>query len=447
MASPFPSSWRISSANSRTGLERRSRGGITRYPSVRLAILASLVSLGLWVASALVRAAAGLVGDAGLVSALSGTAWELYLPSLGFIGLMIMGMAQQFIPLYSGRELWSGRGALLQIVVSVASVALLLANPALEPVGLALWLLGAVLFLLWILMTLRSKKLPVQPQAKHVEFHALDRLGIPMTSAAVLYLIAASVGFLLASPESSPLVRFALDHWFSFFHLYTLGFVVLMVFGVGFHLFPRFADAVPNLTVARTITAIALPGPAMVALTMPFLNAPSDEFVFGIFAVFEAIGAVLFAVLMLDLWRRSERRRPASAFNAAAGLWLILGVTFASLFGIAPPLTPDWVPAHGWINLLGFAGFEILGVTHEVLPPFTSRGLAVSRRVTRADFALGNAGLGLVILSYAEGLLGAPAAGEALAVAGYSVLLALAVLYAVGTSYTLLGIVPPRPAR
>jgi len=359
-----------------------------------------------------------------------------------------MGMAQQFIPLYSGRELWSGKGALVQVSVSVAGVALLLSlNALLEVVGLALWLLGTLLFLLWILMTLRSEKLPVRPQGKHAEFHAMDVLGIPMTSAAVFYLIAASVGFLLAAPSDAPIVAFASDHWFSFFHLYTLGFILLMVFGVGFHLFPRFTDTVPNLRVAKAITAMALPGPALVALTMPFLDSPSVEVVFAVFAVFEAIAAALFAVLVIDLWNRSEHRRPASAFNAAAGLWLILGVTLASLFGIAPDATLRWVPAHGWINLLGFAGFEIFGVTHEVLPPFTSMGLKVSRRVTRIDYVLANVGLALVVLSFAVTFAGAADLGVVLAMTGLGLLLAMALLYAWGTSYALFGIVHPRTAK
>ena len=420
-------------------------GGSTRYPSIRLAVVASLAFLALWIASSLARALALVVGAAGAAAPISGTDWEFYLPALGFIGLMIMGMAQQFIPLYSGREMWSGHGAFLQIVMSVAGVVLLLVDvPLLESMGLALWLLGTVLFLLWIVLTIRSKKLPVRPQGKHPEFHVMDRLGIPMTSAAVLYLIAASVGFLLASPSDAPLVPFAAVHWLSFFHLYTLGFIVLMVFGVGFHLFPRFTDTVPNLKAAKVVTAMALPGPALVALTMPFLDVPSVEFVFGIFAVFEAVAAVLFAVIALDLWNRSAHRRPASAFNAAAGLWLILGVTFASLFGIAPQLSLEWVPVHGWINLLGFAAFEILGVTHEILPPFTSMGLKVSRGVTRADFVLANFGLAAVVFSYAAAIFGLPTAGAILAVAGFSVLLLLVVLYAAGTVYALFGIVHRR---
>lgn len=423
-------------------------GGNTRYPSIRLAILASLAFLALWLGSSLVRAVAIATGDYALLPPISGVDWELYLPAMGFIGLMIMGMAQQFIPLYSGRELWSGRGALAQIVLSIIGVILLLAdNLYLEAVGLLLWLVGTVLFLLWIVMTIRSPMLPVRPRGKHAEFHAMDVLGIPMTSAAVLYLIAASAGFLFASYGNPLHVPSITDNWYSFFHLYTLGFIVLMVFGVGFHLFPRFTDTVPNLRVARVITAMALPGPLMVALTMPFLGSPSIEFVFGIFAVFEAIAAILFAILMVDMWRRSEHRRPASMFNAAAGLWLILGVTFASLFGIVPSLSLEWVPVHGWINLLGFAGFEIFGVTHEVLPPFTSMGLKVSRGVTRANFVLANLGLALVVLSYTASILGSGSLGIVLVLAGSAILLAMVLFYAAGTAHALLGIVSRRTAK
>lgn len=410
--------------------------------------MASLAFLILWIASYLVRLLAVMIPGVYL-AAISGTNWDLYLPALGFIGLMIMGMAQQFIPLYSGREMWSGRGALLQVVVSVTGVILLLLDdPRMEFIGLGLWLLGTLLFLLWILLTIRSKKFPVSPQGKHPEFRSMDILGIPMTSAAVLYLIAASLGFLLASgPDRVPLVDFAADHWFSFFHLYTLGFILLMVFGVGFHLLPRFTDTVPNLRIAQAITAIALPGPAFVALTMPFLNEPSVEIVFAIAALFEASAAILFAALVLDLWRRSEHRRPATAFNAMAGLWLILGVTFASLFGIMPPTRLEWAPVHGWVNLLGFAGFEIFGVTHEVLPPFISMGLKVSHGVTRADFILANLGLAALVLGIATALYGFLLYGQILAAVGLSILLAMSLIYATGTGYTLFGLLPRRSTK
>ncbi len=418
-----------------------------RYPSIRVAILASLAYLGLWIASSLVRTWADLSGDSVLVSILSSRAWTILLPALGFIGLMIMGMAQQFVPLYSGRELWNPQAALIQVSWAIAGIFLVLLGSAFEPFGLGLWLAATVFFLFLILMTLRTRPLPVRPQGRRPEFVRMDRYGVPMTSAAVLYLIAASSGLFLASPSDAPLVPFAAENWFSFFHLYTLGFITLMLFGVGFHLFPRFLDTVPRLGLAKALLVFALPGPAMVALTMPFLGDPGVGFVFAFFAAFEATAAVLFAFLVLDVWWHSERRRPSSVFNAVAGLWLILGVSLATLFGVDPGHFLPWVPAHGWVNLLGFAGFEILGVTHEVLPPFASKGLKVSRGVTRVDLVLAIVGLGLVVSSYGATLQGFTSAGDTIALTGFVTLLAMVLLYACGTMWTLFGIVRPNRTK
>lgn len=355
---------------------------------------------------------------------------------------MIFGMAQQFVPLYAGRQLWSPRWAFVQVSLAVVGVAVMLPTPALEPVGFGLWLVSAVLFVLVFVRTLRSEKLPVRPAGRHPEYMQMDRLGTPMTVAAVLYLIAASAGFFLQSPSTAPLVPAVQAYYYSWLHVYNLGFIALMIFGVGFHLLPRFLDAVPNLRLAKVIVAMALPGPVMVAVTMPYLDVPALEFLFAAFAFFEAVAAVLFATLVLDVWNRSEHRRPASAFNATAGLWLILGVTFGALFGIFPTLTAtDWVPAHGWINFFGFAGFEILGVAHEVLPPFTSLGLPLSRRVTRIDFVLANVGLVLVVLAWGALVMGFATAGELVAVAGLLLLLSMAILWASGTVWSLFGIV------
>lgn len=402
----------------------------------------------LWIASSLVLYVSWFLGSGAVAGLLARGTWVLFLPAFGFIGLMIFGMAQHFVPLYSGRNLWNARFAFAQVTVAILGVLLLLPGPAWEPFGFGLWLLACVMFVVLIVNTIRSEKLPTRPAGRHAEYLLMDRLGIPMTSVAVLYLIAASVGFLLQSPSDAPLLPAAQAYYYSWLHLYNLGFIALMVFGVGFHLLPRFLDAVPNLRVAKAITALALPGAAAVALTMPFLDVPSLEFVFAIFAVLEAAAAALFALLVLDLFRRSRGRRPASMFNAAAGLWLILGVTFGSLFGLFPALTgTEWVVAHGWINFFGFAGFEIFGITHEVLPPFTSMGLAVSRGVTRLDFVLANIGLGTLVLSFGASVAGLTSLFYALATAGLAVLLAMALLYASGVIWSLFGVVRTRPSK
>lgn len=404
-----------------------------------------MVYLVLWIASSLVLYASWFAGSNAVAGLLTLGTWVLFLPGFGFIGLMIFGMAQQFVPLYSGRKLWNPRFAEAQVLLGIAGVAVMLAGPAWEPFGFGLWLVSCVMFLVLLVMTLRSETLPAKPAGRHAEFVSMDRLGIPMTSVAVVYLIAAAIGFLLESPSNAPLVPWAQDYYYAWLHVYNLGFILLMVFGVGFHLLPRFLDAVPNLRLARVITVLGLPGAAAVAVTMPLLDVPAAEAAFALFALLEAVAAVLFAVLVLDLWRRSSQRRPASAFSVAAGLWLIVGVTLGTLFGIFPGLTAtEWVVAHGWVNYFGFAALQIFGIAHEVLPPFTSLGLRVSRRVTRIDFGLANLGLAMVVVSFAASAQGATLLFGLLSTAGLSVLLAMVVLYSVGLLWSLFGVTRPR---
>lgn len=416
-----------------------------RYRSTRVAIVASFAFLNLWVATSLLRSYAFATADPRLYSALSSEAWTLDLPAMGFVGLLIMGMAQHFVPLFSRRNLRSERAGVVQVGMGIAAVGLLLLSPATETAGKALWFAASFFFVVLILATLRSPPRDDRGPEPKPGLRAVDRWAIPMTAAAILYLVAASFGFLLASPAGDPLVPGIARFWFSFFHLYTLGFIALMIFGVGFHLFPRFLDAVPRLAGVKIVTVLAIPGPIGVALTMPFPSGSGPTALLSsLFAVVEATAAILFAILVVDTWRRSSKRRPASYLTLAGSLWLILGVSLGALFGIAPGSYLGWIPVHGWVNLLGFAGFEIFGVTHEILPPFTPKGLRAVRSTTFADLTLAAVGLGLVVSSYAAGLAGVASQANALAIAGFSLLLTMTVLYTAGTLHTLRAIIPPR---
>ena len=418
-----------------------------RYPSTRLAVVSSLMFLVLWLGSSLLEALASLAGRTDVTAFLSRRAWTYDLPLLGFIGLMILGMAQHFVPMFSGRALWDGRVAMAQVLVADAGVALTLTlPPEAEFVGLGLWALAALLFVVLILLTLRSEEIGVRPMERRPGLGRVDRLAIPMTGAAILYLLAASVGFLLAALPGDP-ARVTV-HWFSFLHLYTLGFISLMVFGVGLHLLPRFLDAVPNRAAVRVLLVLALPSPAGVALLMPLLHSFADPLrpLFVLVASMEALAALLFSALVGVLWWTSGKRRPATSFHVLAGLWLSLGVALGVAFGVDPVATLGWAPAHGWVNLLGFAGFSILGVLAEVLPPYAARGPAAIRRATRAHQVLGTLGLLLVLAGIDAAVRGTPGVAGILSVLGFAGLLAVAGSVAAGTLGTLLGIRTGRPA-
>src|SRR5204863_8006722 len=106
-----------------------------------------------WVGSPLLSPAALGLGSYGLLGVLSRVAWTADLPLFGFLGLTIFGLADRFVPLFSGRELQSPRLASTQVLFSPASVVLLLALSQSAVFGRALWLIAAVWFVVQIAAT------------------------------------------------------------------------------------------------------------------------------------------------------------------------------------------------------------------------------------------------------------------------------------------------------
>lgn len=136
-----------------------------RYPSTRLAVASSLLFLVLWLGSSLLEALASMAGRTDVAELLARRSWTYDLPLLGFIGLMILGMAQHFVPMFSGRALWDGRVAMVQVLVADTGVALTLTlPPEAEFVGLGLWAVAALLFVVLLFLTLRSEEIAVRPR-------------------------------------------------------------------------------------------------------------------------------------------------------------------------------------------------------------------------------------------------------------------------------------------
>src|SRR5438552_18861057 len=103
------------------------------------------------------------------------------------------------------------------------------------------------------------------------------------------------------------------------------------------------------------------------------------------FAAAEAMASIVFAGLVFGMWRRSSRRRPAASFSVLGGGWLVLGSFLAVYMAVVPGGTSRWLPAHGWIVLLGFATFEICGLIPETLLPYVTGGLRAWRLGVRAQ--------------------------------------------------------------
>jgi hypothetical protein len=414
-----------------------------RYLASRVAVAASLLFLILWIASAFVTTAALAVGNFGLSASLTRPAWALDLPLFGFLGLMVFGLAFQFMPLFAGRELVRPKGAIIPVILAIASIAISLGSSRWLAVGRAVWFGAAALFVGMILLSRKTGASPTPLPASSPEQRIVDRRAATLAAASIAYLLAASAGFMLVSPGGRPLVPAFGPYGGAVFHLYAFGFVALALLGLVFHRLPRFFDAVPRERLVTTVTVYAGLSPAAVAVTIPYAGTDGPaRFLFLAFVLVEGAAAILFVWLVLSTARRSSPPRPVSAFLVVGSLWLVLAVGMGAYVTGFPGSVLRSTSAPDWITLFGFAGSVIFGVTHEVIPPYVDRSSFVAQFAVRVHQALATLGLVLVIGSQALLLAGYPRSSSAVGLAGLGLVLGMALSYVGGTLRGLAGNVP-----
>lgn len=79
-------------------------------------------------------------------------------------------------------------------------------------------------------------------------------------------------------------------------------------------------------------------------------------------------------------------------FTVASVVYLALGTSLGGLMAVAPTLIGQITSIHVHLNLLGFVGMMIYGVSYHVVPRFTGRKL-YSEGLPRIQFWLANVGL------------------------------------------------------
>lgn len=197
-----------------------------------------------WLAAALLL----LVGAALLHSAMAiglTAVWPalIHLTLFGWIGGMIVAVNYHTMPVFTRRDfpapklIWLHLGAQLA-GLALATAGLLGAGRGLVAAGLALELVASLLFLLNIaLLIARGPRRNLPPMPLPVPTQGpVDRVGTAATTAAGLCLPAA-LGLLLAARTGA----LGGSWWLAAEHLAALGWVMLMIAGVAYHVLPRFS--------------------------------------------------------------------------------------------------------------------------------------------------------------------------------------------------------------
>lgn len=229
---------------------------------------------------------------------------------LGFVTMIIFGVNYHIIPMFSGRDFYSPNLAYLHLVMANLGVTGLVfplifsSYPADIPVIVKF---SSVLFALSILVFIYNMlRTFISPPATKIITNPFgegdknaDNMAIRFTSVSIVYLLAGcplGVMFLFL-PHYIPYLRPVHAH------INLIGFVSIMIFGVSYHMFPRFAGrplhSVPMGKIQFWLANIGLIG---MILNWWFLEAGSKSQMASLltFATIEAIAAALY---IYNCWR------------------------------------------------------------------------------------------------------------------------------------------------
>lgn len=334
----------------------------------------------------------------------------------GFVLHTVFGKAYSLVPSYFDRSLAVERAPGVQLpLTALGAVGLAVAPlPGVPAVaGLVagvLWLAGVGVFVGALGWTLRDN--PTGRETGTSEANAdrrrVDRFANAFVPVVLAYLLVGSVATLTpyATVPGVGGVAFARTA-----HLLAAGTAALLVFAVGFRLFPRFLVASPP----RPLVAVVLPAGALGPAALAWGLYRSWWFRVG--AILQAAAVLGFALAYAALFARSERRRvgfySVLAGAAAGALGVLAGLHFA--WG---GTTPALIAAHFRLNVLGFLGLTIVGATYQFYPPTVGTFPGASDRTALASVVLVGVGLLAELAGALAGAAVALAAGRASALAG-----------------------------
>lgn len=231
----------------------------------------------------------------------------VHLTFFGWISGMILAVNYHTLPVFSGRSfpshtpIWLHWGSFSAGFVQT-TLGIGLRWRTLEAFGLALELLAALLFL-WVVMELmlrgeRHSRHPVPPIPDQAQ---IDRVGTRATTAAGIAL--PIVHLLLLAVR----LNWLHPNWLlAAEHLSALGWVMLMIVGVAYHVLPRFSGrATRGLRWASGQLSVHLLALLMIVLGLG-LELPK---LFAIGALSMALGLALFA---WTIWPTLQALRPAA---------------------------------------------------------------------------------------------------------------------------------------
>ena len=385
-----------------------SAGDVTRW--ARRFVAASAVFLVAWQVAAVLATLAG----SGLVAPEIPRRTRVTLAVYGFVLHAVFGKAYSLVPSYFDRSLALDRAPAVHFPLTVLGALGLAAAPlsgvpeVVGALGAVCWAVGVAAFVVALGWTLRDNPTGRETGTSDANAHRrrVDRFANAFVPVVLAYLVVGTGATLTPYVPALPTVAFARTT-----HLLAAGTAALLVFAVGFRLFPRFLVASPPSTLVAVVLPAGALGPALLAWGL------YRGWWFRAGAALEAVAVVGFALAYAALFARSERRRVgfyAVLAGVAAG---VLGVGLGLQFAFSG-VGFDLVETHARLNVLGFLGLTIVGATYQFYPPTVGTFFGASDRTALASVALVGVGLLAELAGTLAGATTPILAGRASALAG-----------------------------
>lgn len=343
----------------------------------------------------------------GLVFAGSDRSTAVVAGVYGFVFHVVFGKGYALIPSYFERELALPRAPAAQFPLTVLGTVFLLADVTAAIVGIGLWAAGAIVFVGALLFTMGRNVTGRETGtgASKTERRRVDRLANAFVPIVLAYLLLATVAPIVQLRSFQVLAAPAVSH------LLAVGAATLLVFAIGFRLFPRFLVVEPHPAAPAIVLPAGAIGPGLLA--WDFLGGV----LFHTGALLIAIAVVGFALGYGDMFRRSARRRIGFHVVSIGVLFGVVAVGLA-LYLAFIDLEARIIHAHVRLGTLGFLGLVIVGVTYQFYPPSIGAVPGVGDRF--AGLAVGLLATGIAIESGGSvlGVAGAIDVGQLLALLG-----------------------------
>ena len=290
----------------------------------------------------------------------------VHLSTLGFLGVLVLGVLTQFMPMLLGRALGSALGAAACLAIFALSALLLFVHFGLWRSSPLAWAAaGGVLLSLAGFAALASGALFGGGVT-----HRLSRA--TLASALGYLLFAVGLGTLLAQGllgpsliDTPPLAQLQLH-----LHLGLFGFGALVLFGVSYELLPMFnlARGYPSWP---GWASLALAHIGLLCLAAQVLGVCTEPAALhGAWGVSLALSALLYVVQVLLITHKAMRRQVDASIWALrlAWAWLLLSAAWGLALLLGPETGPGAQAAYIYLGLFGFLGGAIFSQLQKIVP-------------------------------------------------------------------------------